>query len=94
MVDMEGECWLQEYPVTLVQFLLFLYHNQSDFIQLSVQPDFISALAATLFPYFSPDSEDCVTTPEEEFKVTGMVIVGEFPVFCLHILFTDVRLQC
>lgn len=68
MVDTEGENWLHDYPVTLVQFLLFLYHNQSDFIQLSVQPDFISALAATLFPYFSPDSP-CVTTPEEEFKV-------------------------
>ena len=37
---------------------------------LSIQPDFIAALAATLFPYFSPDSDECVTTPEEEFKVS------------------------
>ena len=72
MVDVDGEDWLRDYPVTLVQFLLFLYHNQSDFIQLSVQPDFIAALAATLFPFFSPDSEDCVTTPEEEFKVQDL----------------------
>ena len=64
---MEG--WAQEYPVTLLQFLLFLYHNHSEFIQLSVQPDFISALAATLFPYYTTDSDECVTTPEEEFKV-------------------------
>ena len=60
---------LRDYPVTLVQFLLYMYHNLSDFMLLSIQPDFIAALAATLFPYFSPDSDECVTTPEEEFKV-------------------------
>ena len=62
-----------EFPVTLLQFLLFLYHNHSDFVQLSSQPDFISALSATLFPYFTPDSDDCVTTPEEEFKVKHLL---------------------
>ena len=55
--------------MTLIQFLLYMYHNLSDFMLLSSQPDFISALAATLFPYFTPDSDECVTTPEEEFKV-------------------------
>jgi len=69
IVAPDADSWLRDYPVTLIQFLLFLYHNQSDFIQLSVQPEFIAALAATLFPYFSPDSDGCVTTPEEEFKV-------------------------
>jgi hypothetical protein len=69
VLDHEGENWAREYPVTLIQFLLFLYHNHSDFIQLSTQPDFIAALSATLFPYFSPDSDECVTTPEDEFKV-------------------------
>ncbi|KAH3872283.1 hypothetical protein DPMN_035498 [Dreissena polymorpha] len=68
MIEFERDSALHDYPLTLIQFLLVLYHNLSDFIQLSVQPDFIAALAATLIPYFSPDSEDCVTTPEEEFK--------------------------
>ncbi|XP_056017801.1 WD repeat and FYVE domain-containing protein 3-like isoform X2 [Ostrea edulis] len=58
--------WIQEYPVTLMQFFLFLYHNQPDFIHLSSTPDFISSLAATLFPYSIVDHD--VTTPTEEFK--------------------------
>ncbi|KAL4240237.1 WD repeat and FYVE domain-containing protein 3 [Mactra antiquata] len=68
MIDQESDSWSRDYPVTLIQFLLYLYHNHVDFIQLSTQADFITALAATLFPYFSPDSDDCVTTPEDEFK--------------------------
>ncbi|XP_061175428.1 WD repeat and FYVE domain-containing protein 3-like isoform X2 [Saccostrea echinata] len=58
--------WIQEYPVTLMQFFLFLYHNQSDFIHLASSPEFISNLAATLFPYNIVDHD--VTTPTEEFK--------------------------
>ena len=69
MGGLPEEQWMHDYPVTVIQFLLSLYHNNSDFIQLTSQPDFISALAATLFPYFSPDAEELVTTPEEEFKV-------------------------
>ncbi|XP_052816149.1 WD repeat and FYVE domain-containing protein 3-like isoform X4 [Mya arenaria] len=79
MLNLSSDSWLREYPVTLVQFLLFLYHNQSDFIQLSIQPDFIAALAATLFPYFSPDADEIVTTPEEEFKVAQLLSNLPFP---------------
>lgn len=63
-----GGAWIQEYPVTLMQFFLFLYHNQPDFVHLSSTPEFISSLAATLFPYNIVDHD--VTTPTEEFKVS------------------------
>lgn len=61
--------WLQEYPVTLMQFLLFLYHNQTDFVLLSTTTEFITSLASTLFPFNILDSDSNVTTPSEEFKV-------------------------
>ncbi|KAL3875787.1 hypothetical protein ACJMK2_033704 [Sinanodonta woodiana] len=66
--DSDTESCTLEQPITLIQFLLFLYHNQSDFVLLATQHDFIAALAATLFPYFTADSDGCVTTPNEEFK--------------------------
>ncbi|CAI9723395.1 repeat and FYVE domain-containing 3-like isoform X2 [Octopus vulgaris] len=64
----ETGAWLNDYPVTLMQFLLFLYHNQTDFAQMCSSADFISALAATLFPHKLPDSDSDVTTPVDEFK--------------------------
>lgn len=64
-----GGAWIQEYPVTLMQFFLFLYHNQPDFVHLSSTPEFISSLAATLFSYNIVDHD--VTTPTEEFKVSS-----------------------
>ena len=66
--------WVNDYPITLMQFLLFLYNNNSDFALLCSSSDFISALAATLFPHKLPDSDSDVTTPVEEFKVSYNVI--------------------
>lgn len=54
-----------------MQFFLFLYHNQPDFIHLSSTPEFIGSLAATLFPYNIVDHD--VTTPVEEFKVMFII---------------------
>ena len=42
--------WLQEYPVTLTQFLFYLYHNVADFMPVFMRCDVLTALAATLFP--------------------------------------------
>lgn len=64
----ETGSWVNDYPVTLMQFLLFLYNNNSDFASVCSSADFISALAATLFPHKLPDSDSDVTTPVEEFK--------------------------
>ncbi|XP_052069301.1 WD repeat and FYVE domain-containing protein 3-like isoform X1 [Mytilus californianus] len=65
--DQKCSTWLQEYPVTLMQFLLFLYHNQPDFISLSITSEFISGLVATLFPSTNVTTESKVTTPQEEY---------------------------
>ena len=77
--EQKSSLWLQEYPVTLMQFLLFLYHNQPDFISLSTTPEFISGLVATLFPYTNVNTESKVTTPQEEYvpfpEVEGYVHV-------------------
>lgn len=61
---------MQEYPVTLMQFLLFLYHNQSDFVPLCMSGEFLCGLAATLFPYrIASESESEFSSPVDEFKV-------------------------
>ena len=70
----EEGSWLREYPVTLLQFLLFLYHNHASFMHMCMAQDFLSALAATLFPYRHTGGADGGgnsenTTPLEECKV-------------------------
>ncbi|XP_066304852.1 WD repeat and FYVE domain-containing protein 3-like isoform X4 [Branchiostoma lanceolatum] len=65
--QMEDEgSWLREYPVTLLQFLLFLYHNNPDFVPLCQSPDFLCALAATLFPLTARPYSELVSEPESE----------------------------
>ncbi|XP_035824115.1 WD repeat and FYVE domain-containing protein 3 isoform X2 [Aplysia californica] len=58
----------EEYPVTVVQFLLYLYHNLAEFQSVCHSSDFISSLVSTLFPYPVSESSSDVTTPQEEFK--------------------------
>ncbi|XP_074647224.1 WD repeat and FYVE domain-containing protein 3-like [Tubulanus polymorphus] len=61
--------WLNEYPVTLMQFLLFLYHNQPDFVPLCMSSEFLCGLAATLFPYkLNSESNSEIGSPIDEFK--------------------------
>ncbi|GFN82004.1 WD repeat and fyve domain-containing protein 3, partial [Plakobranchus ocellatus] len=57
-----------QYPVTVVQFLMFLYHNMSDFQSVCVSSDFLAGLVSTLFAYPCSESSSDVTTPSEEFK--------------------------
>eukprot|EP00058_Branchiostoma_floridae_P010550 XP_002596038.1 hypothetical protein BRAFLDRAFT_202950 [Branchiostoma floridae] len=65
--QMEDEgSWVREYPVTLLQFLLFLYHNNPDFVPLCQSPDFLCALAATLFPLTARPYSELVSEPESE----------------------------
>jgi len=76
MEDVPESSWLQEYPVTLMQFLLFLYHNQQDFVPLCMTGDFLCGLAATLFPYrFTADIDSEIASPIEEFKVCLQCII-------------------
>ncbi|RXM93361.1 WD repeat and FYVE domain-containing protein 3 [Acipenser ruthenus] len=82
----EEGSWLREYPVTLMQFFRYLYHNVPDLAPMWISPEFLCSLAATVFPFnIRPYSEmrgvqslldDEVGSPAEEFKTftadTGM----------------------
>lgn len=46
----EEGSWLREYPVTLIQFLVFLYRNVTPFSQVCTGQEFIENLVAVLFP--------------------------------------------
>lgn len=47
----EEGSWLREYPVTLMQFFRYLYHNVPDLNPMWHSPEFLCALAATVFPF-------------------------------------------
>ena len=46
--------WLKEYPVTLTQFLFYLYHNVHDFMPVFMSTNVLTTLAGTLFPVIAP----------------------------------------
>ncbi|XP_048589940.1 WD repeat and FYVE domain-containing protein 3-like [Nematostella vectensis] len=48
--DTEEGSWLREYPVTLIQFLLFLYNNVQQFGAICTGHEFLESLVAVLFP--------------------------------------------
>jgi hypothetical protein len=46
----EDGSWLREYPVTLIQFLVFLYRNVAPFSVVCTGQEFLENLVAILFP--------------------------------------------
>ncbi len=42
--------WTREYPVTLIQFIVYLYHNAGDFMPVFMTEEVLTALVGTLFP--------------------------------------------
>ncbi|XP_061906663.1 WD repeat and FYVE domain-containing protein 3 isoform X3 [Entelurus aequoreus] len=71
----EEGSWLREYPVTLMQFFRYLYHNVPDLAPMWHSPDFLCALAAAVFPFnmrpyseMVSDLDDETSSPIEEFK--------------------------
>ncbi|XP_041955873.1 WD repeat and FYVE domain-containing protein 3 isoform X3 [Alosa sapidissima] len=71
----EEGSWLREYPVTLMQFFRYLYHNVPDLSPMWHSPEFLCALAATVFPFnirpyseMVTDLDDEAGSPTEEFK--------------------------
>uniref|UniRef100_A0A3P9L505 WD repeat and FYVE domain containing 3 n=1 Tax=Oryzias latipes TaxID=8090 RepID=A0A3P9L505_ORYLA len=71
----EEGSWLREYPVTLMQFFRYLYHNVPDLSPMWHSAEFLCALAAAVFPFnIRPYSEmvseldDEAGSPTEEFK--------------------------
>lgn len=69
--DTDGSAsWVKEYPVTVMQFLLYLYHNHVDFSPLSMSSEFLTALASTLFPCkATSEFSSEMVSPIEDFKV-------------------------
>jgi len=68
----ESAAWIKDYPVTVMQFLLYLYHNHAaDFAPLCMSSEFLSALAATLFPYKpASESNSEIVSPLDDFQVS------------------------
>ncbi|KAM6959381.1 WD repeat and FYVE domain-containing protein 3 [Aplochiton taeniatus] len=71
----EEGSWLKEYPVTLMQFFRYLHHNVPDLAPMWHSPEFLYALAASVFPFnirpyseMVTDLDDEVGSPTEEFK--------------------------
>ncbi|KAK7912734.1 hypothetical protein WMY93_012945 [Mugilogobius chulae] len=71
----EEGSWLREYPVTLMQFFRYLYHNLPDLGPMWHSAEFLCALAATVFPFnirpyseMVSDLDDEAGSPTEEFK--------------------------
>lgn len=58
--------WLQSYPVTLIQFLRFLYQQNGDFLPVFLSGDVLGALASTLFPYATSSEPQSLTSPDED----------------------------
>lgn len=60
--------WLNDYPVTIIQFLFFLYHNLTDFIQVFMTAEVLGGLAGTLFPKAMSCSQESsgASTPADE----------------------------
>jgi hypothetical protein len=66
--------WLVEYPVTVVQFLTFLYHNVEQFSVISSSQDFIEHLVAVAFPEVK--QVRIVSTDDSSLKVRLWIVIG------------------
>ncbi|XP_050428058.1 WD repeat and FYVE domain-containing protein 3 [Adelges cooleyi] len=70
--EMKYAYWLEDHPVTIIQFLFYLYHNLSDWMPAFMTSEILHSLSATLFPFSNPNlsepttpNDDCfVKTPE------------------------------
>lgn len=56
--------WLRDYPVTIIQFLFFLYHNLAELMPVLMSGEVLGALAGTLFPKSALHSQ--ASTPAED----------------------------
>ena len=64
----------KDYPIILLQIFRFMYHNCDDFRTMASNPDFLSSLVATLYPY-SDLTESQLATPLLEIKVSKIIII-------------------
>ncbi len=68
--------WLREYPVTLTQFIVYLYHNAGDFMPVFMTEDVLTALVGTLFPsvVLSSKSSPVDSNPPTPIKQKGIYL--------------------
>ncbi|GAB6019627.1 hypothetical protein CHUAL_001189 [Chamberlinius hualienensis] len=55
--DAVDDAWLTDYPITLIQFLLYLYHNTPEFVPVCMTSEVLAAFTSTLFPESSVTSD-------------------------------------
>ncbi|XP_071507653.1 WD repeat and FYVE domain-containing protein 3-like [Diadema antillarum] len=77
ILDDDERGWLQEYPVTLVQFLLFLYHNVAEFKPVCMSAPFLSGLASTLFPYPASQSDQMANRTLSTIQEDSIVLIED-----------------
>ncbi|XP_071829084.1 WD repeat and FYVE domain-containing protein 3-like isoform X3 [Apostichopus japonicus] len=66
--------WSSSYPLNLIQFLMYLYHNLKVFKPVCMSTNFLTALAASLFPYIPlneplPDESNELLSPGDHAKM-------------------------
>lgn len=66
----------KDYPIILLQIFRFMYHNCDDFRSMASNPEFLSALTATLYPY-NDLSESQAATPLVEVKVINFIFIQD-----------------
>ncbi|XP_025205063.1 WD repeat and FYVE domain-containing protein 3 [Melanaphis sacchari] len=70
--EIKYEEWLEDHPVTIIQFLFYLYHNLPDWMPAFMTSEILHSLSATLFPFTnlnlsepSTPNDDCfIKTPD------------------------------
>ena len=69
--------WLRDYPVTIIQFLFFLYHNMKDLMPTFMSGEVLNALASTLFPRCSSSDSESSTPGNEVIKPTNLIMCNK-----------------
>lgn len=64
------EEWLEDHPVTIIQFLFYLYHNLPDWMPAFMTSEILHALSATLFPFTNLNLSEPSTPNDDCFIVT------------------------
>ncbi|KAK2725772.1 hypothetical protein QYM36_000305, partial [Artemia franciscana] len=71
--------WLQDYPITLIQFFFYLYHNSPDALPVFLGGELISALVATVIPLSGSEPPSELASPLDELKnIEGSLLASPF----------------
>ncbi|UYV62149.1 WDFY3 [Cordylochernes scorpioides] len=67
-IQATDDATISDYATTLLQFLMYIYHNRPEFMNICMNADVITAMAACLFPPPSSGHTSEVASPVEEFN--------------------------